>query len=114
MARRLRQQLRQRNQDINQNRQNDGALRWLDETAGTLHPNPNHANPRTAVQVVTRNFKDEVVFTPEGQPAPLLGKLHDPTTVSVCASNRTDPLQAEAPLGSGPLQQRNGCDDELL
>ena len=72
MARRLRQQLRQRNQDINQNRQNDGVLRWLDETAGTLHPNPNHANPRTAVQVVTRNFKDEVVFTPEGQPAPLL------------------------------------------
>ena len=72
MARRLRQQLLQRNQPINQNRQNECALRWLDGTAGTLHQNPNHANPRTAVQVVTKNFEDEVFFTPEGQPAPLL------------------------------------------
>ena len=38
-----------------------------------MHLNPNHADPRTAVHVVTKTFKDsEFFFTPQGRPAPLL------------------------------------------
>ena len=70
MARRLRQQLLQ---PINRNRQNESELRWLNEPAGTLHLNPNHADPRTMVHVVTKSFKDsEFYTTPQGRPAPLL------------------------------------------
>ena len=67
------QQLLQANQPINQNRQNEGELRWLDEPAGTLHLNPNHANPRTAVRVVTKSFQDSEFFIdPQGHPVPQL------------------------------------------
>ena len=88
MARRLRQQLLQANQPIiNRNRQNEGALRWLDETAGTLHLNPDHANPRTAVRVVTKAFQDKELFiTPQGRPAPLLENTITPQAMQFVQS----------------------------
>ena len=71
---------------------------------------PAHRGPRCH-----QNLQGQGVLLHPTRPASTIaGTHHHPTTVSVCVSYRTVPLQAESHLGSGPLQQRNGCGDELL
>ena len=88
MARRLRQQLLQADQAINRDQQNEGQLRWLDEPAGTLHLNPNRADPRPMVRVVTKVFQDnEFYITPQGRPAPLLENTITPQIMQFVEAN---------------------------
>ena len=112
MARRVRRQL-QADPPINQNRQNEGELRWLDETAGTVHQHPNHANPRTMVRVVTKVFKDNEFFiTPQGHPAPLLENTMTPDIMRfVQATART---RFKLKVTWGLVLYNNETDEEMV
>ena len=112
MARRLRQQL-QADQPINRNRQNEGELRWLDETAGTLHQHPNRADPRTMARVVTKVFKDNEFFiTPRGQPAPLLENTITPQVMQLVEANAQTRFKLKVTWGL--TLYNNETDEEMV
>ena len=112
MARRAMRQL-QADPPINRNQQNEGELRWLDETAGTLHQHPNRADPRTMVRVATKMFKDnEFVITPQGQPAPLLENTMTPDIMRfVQATART---RFKLKVTWGLVLYNNKTDEEMV
>ena len=113
MARRLRQQLLQANQGVNLDQQNEGQFRWLDEPAGTLHLNPNHADPRTMVRVVTKVFQDnEFYITPQGRPAPQLENTIAPQIMQFVEAKAQTRFKLK--LTWGLILNNNEVDEEML